>query len=190
MPMNRLRLRLSLYTAALAACLWVLAGGTALAQSGDLQGAVSTAIAHDAMLKNQPVTASVDRGVVTLNGTVETEQQRQQAETDAANVPGVSGIQNNITVSGASDQSQPAPPPPPDQSEQIPPPPPAESQPQSHAAEHRRGCPRRLRRISSKLLRPQRVRLIPRVDTASSLTASSLMAAMATILRRSGPAGR
>ena len=59
------------------------------------------------MLKNQPVTASVDRGVVTLSGTVETEQQRQQAETDAANVPGVSGIQNNITVTGASDQSQP-----------------------------------------------------------------------------------
>jgi hypothetical protein len=94
-----------------------------MAQSGDLQGAVSSAIAHDAMLKNQPITAAADHGVVTLSGTVETEQQRQQAETDAANVAGVSGIQNNITVTGGSDQSQPAPPPPPDQSQQVPPPP-------------------------------------------------------------------
>lgn len=108
---------------ALAACLWILAGSTALAQSGDLQGAVSSAIAHDAMLKNQPITAAADHGVVTLSGTVETEQQRQQAETDAANVAGVSGIQNNITVTGGSDQSQPAPPPPQDQSQQVPPPP-------------------------------------------------------------------
>jgi hypothetical protein len=99
-----------------------------MAQSGDLQGAVSSAIAHDAMLKNQPITAAADHGVVTLSGTVETEQQRQQAETDAANVAGVSGIQNNITVTGGSDQSQPAPPPPPDQSQQVPPPP-ADNQP-------------------------------------------------------------
>src|ERR1039458_848326 len=103
---------------ALAACLWILAGSTAMAQSGDLQGAVSSAIAHDAMLKNQPITAAADHGVVTLSGTVETEQQRQQAETDAANVAGVSGIQNNITVTGGSDQSQPAPPPTPDHSQQ------------------------------------------------------------------------
>ena len=87
------------------------------------------ACAHDAVLKNQPVTASatVNRD---LSGTVETQQQRQQAETDAANVPGVSGIQNNITVSGRLGQAQPAPPPP-DQSQQTPPPPPDESQPQA-----------------------------------------------------------
>jgi hypothetical protein len=112
---------------ALAACLWILPGKTALGQTPDLQSAVSAAIAHDAMLKNQPITASADRGIVTLTGTVETEQQRQQAETDAAGVSGVSGIQNNITVTGSS-EAQPAPPPPRDQSEQGPPPPPDESQ--------------------------------------------------------------
>ena len=124
MRTNDLRRRFSFLAGALAlaAYLWVLTGSTALAQSGDLQAAVSGAIAHDAMLNHQPITAAVDRGIVTLSGTVETEQQRQQAETDAANVPGVSGIQNNITVTGASDQSQPAPPPP-DQSQQVPPPP-------------------------------------------------------------------
>ena len=67
---------------------------------GDLQAAVASALTHDTMLKNQPVKAYTANGVVTLSGTVETEQQRQEAETVAANVKGVSGIQNNITVSG------------------------------------------------------------------------------------------
>jgi hypothetical protein len=91
-------------TVILAACLWILAGTTASAQSsgdGDLQANVASALTHDAMLKNQPVTAYTANGVVTLTGTVETEQQRQEAETVAANVKGVSGIQNNITVTGS-----------------------------------------------------------------------------------------
>ncbi|MFP5229796.1 MAG: BON domain-containing protein, partial [Acidobacteriota bacterium] len=124
---------------ALASCLWILGASPALAQSGDtkLQAAVSDAVTHDAMLKNQPITASVSHGIVTLTGTVETEQQRQQAETDAANVPGVSGIANDITVTGSADQQQ-APPPPPDDNQQpqatpeqpqAPPPPPDTQQP-------------------------------------------------------------
>ncbi|MGB9031828.1 MAG: BON domain-containing protein, partial [Acidobacteriaceae bacterium] len=116
-------------TGILAACLWILAGTTALAQNspeGDLQAAVASALTHDPMLKNQPVTAYTANGVVTLTGTVETQQQRQEAETVAANVKGVSGIQNNITVSG-SESSQTAPPPPAD-AQQVPPPPPTETQ--------------------------------------------------------------
>jgi hypothetical protein len=115
----------------LAACLWILAGTAALAQSsgGDLQAAVSGAITHDPMLKNQPITTSVSNGVVTLAGTAETQQQRQEAETVAAGVPGVSGIQNNITVTGDSAQAQTAPPPPPADTQQpAPPPPPADTQ--------------------------------------------------------------
>jgi hypothetical protein len=117
-------------TVILAACLWILAGTTASGQSsgdGDLQSAVASALTHDAMLKNQPVTAYTANGVVTLTGTVET-QQRQEAETVAANVKGVSGIQNNITVTGSeSSQAQTAPPPPAD-AQQAPPPPPADAQ--------------------------------------------------------------
>jgi hypothetical protein len=111
----------------LAACLWILAGSAAFAQSADsdLQAAVSSAITHDPMLKNQPVTASTSGGVVTLTGTVETGQQRQEAETVAANVQGVSGIQNNIAVSGQSAQNTP---PPPADTQQAPPPPPADNQ--------------------------------------------------------------
>jgi len=114
----------------LAACLLVFAGSTAVAQSGgdNLQAAVSSALAHDAMLKNQPVTASAANGVVTLTGTVETAQQRQEAETIAANVPGVSGIQNNITVTGDSGQQAQSAPPPPADAQQAPPPPPADNQ--------------------------------------------------------------
>ncbi len=113
----------------LAACLWISAGSTALAQSndGNLQAAVSGALSHDALLKNQPVTATTANGVVTLSGTVETEQQRQEAETVAANVPGVGGIQNNITVTG-SESSQAQTVPPPADSQQAPPPPPADNQ--------------------------------------------------------------
>ena len=116
---------------ALAVCLGALAGTPALAQGGDstLQAGVSDAIAHDAMLKNQAITASVQHGIVTLTGTVETEQQRQQAETDAANVNGVSGIENNLTVTGSSDEQ--GPPPPPDESEQPAPAPSAQPAPQS-----------------------------------------------------------
>jgi hypothetical protein len=116
----------------LAACLWIFAGSTALAQSndGNLQAAVSSALSHDALLKNQPVTATTANGVVTLNGTVETQQQRLEAETAAANVPGVGGIQNNITVTGSqSAQPQSTTPPPPADPQQAPPPPPDSQQP-------------------------------------------------------------
>lgn len=117
--------------AVLAVCLWVFTGSAALAQSGgdgNLQASVASALTHDALLKNQPITAYTANGVVTLSGTVETQQQRQEAETVAANVPGVSGIQNNITVTGdASAQAQTAPPPPAD-AQQVPPPPPADTQ--------------------------------------------------------------
>lgn len=122
---------------ALAGCLWI-PGNLAFAQDaapapqqqsglsdGDLQAAVAGALTKDALLHNQPITAYTQSGVVTLSGTVQTEQQRQEAETIAANVPGVSGIQNNITVTGESAQGQAAPPP---ASDQAPPPPPAESQ--------------------------------------------------------------
>jgi len=125
---------------ALAFCFAVLAGSQASAQAAGsndsgLQSAVSSALAQDPVLKNQPVIATTANGVVTLTGSVETEQQRRQAETDAANVTGVSGIENKITVTGQSESSgeQQAPPPPSEQQDQgqesnVPPPPPDESQ--------------------------------------------------------------
>ncbi|HEX3986138.1 MAG TPA: BON domain-containing protein [Acidobacteriaceae bacterium] len=123
---------------ALAVCFAVLAGRTGYAQGNNdaaLQSSVSSALAHDPVLKDQPVIAATANGVVTLSGSVETQQQRQQAETDAANVTGVSGIQNNITVTGPSGQeaAQPAPPPVDQQQQNMPPPPPDEGQQPSPA---------------------------------------------------------
>jgi len=94
----------------LAGCLWFSAAPAALAQAaaaaqqgtqsdGDIQSNVAYALTHDSTLQGQQITATTAQGQVTLSGTVQTNAQRQQAETIAANVPGVSGILNNITVS-------------------------------------------------------------------------------------------
>lgn len=136
---------------ALAGCLSFSAAATAFAQDATpppaaqqsapsdsaIQSAVASALARDAALDGQHVTATAARGIVTLTGNVKTEQQRQAAETTAANVDGVSGIENNIRVNGkpaagavtpipSSDnqtsQNQ-APPPPPMDNDQAPPPP-------------------------------------------------------------------
>ncbi|MGA7886380.1 MAG: BON domain-containing protein [Acidobacteriaceae bacterium] len=123
---------------ALAGCLGLPA---ATAQSGDLQAAVNSALANDAALHGQQVTATVQNGDVTLSGTVQTEQQRQEAETAVANVPGVVGIADNIQVPGESQTTQ-APPPPanepqaqaPQTDQQAPPPPPDQTAPPSQPA--------------------------------------------------------
>lgn len=114
---------------ALAGCLGV---PVARAQRGELQSAVNSALANDAALHGQHVTATVQNGEVTLSGTVQTAQQRQEAETAVANVPGVVGIADNIQVPGES-QTEPAAPatPPvaatPQTPSQAPPPPPDQS---------------------------------------------------------------
>lgn len=121
---------------ALAGCL-LIPGSVALAQDttgapqqgarsdGDIQSRVASALANDQALQNQQIKAYTSNGVVTLTGTVQNEQQRQEAETIAAGVQGVSGIQNNLNVADETDQTQ-APPPPaesqqPAQTEQVPP---------------------------------------------------------------------
>jgi hypothetical protein len=104
----------------------------AVSQQGSdpVQSAVAGALAQDSSLQGQAITATVAQGIVTLTGTVQTDAQRQQAETVAANVSGVSGILNHITVSdgGAGQASAPA------QAtaqvqnqEQVPPPPPPDA---------------------------------------------------------------
>lgn len=130
---------------ALAGCLWI-PGSRLFAQDGqaaqqqasrtdgDIQADVARALANDATLRGQQVKAYTSQGVVTLTGTVETGQQSQAAETAAASVPGVSGIQNKLTVTNPGAPSQTPPPPPAEDQQanaadqQTPPPPPAEDQ--------------------------------------------------------------
>src|SRR5277367_3810425 len=98
----------------LAGCLWFSAGTAALAQDNtagpqasasqasrtdaDIQSDVGYALTHDSTLQGQQIGCTTANGTVTLSGTVQTDAQRQQAETVAANVPGVGGILNNIKV--------------------------------------------------------------------------------------------
>ncbi|HEX5235371.1 MAG TPA: BON domain-containing protein [Silvibacterium sp.] len=91
--------------AVLAGSAWLSTATVALAQDQQarptdsaLQSDVTTALGQDSALQGQQVTATAASGVVTLTGTVQTNSQRQQAETDAANVAGISGIVNNIKV--------------------------------------------------------------------------------------------
>ncbi|HEX4005672.1 MAG TPA: BON domain-containing protein [Acidobacteriaceae bacterium] len=124
----------------LASCLWIPAGFAQANGDSSLQASVAAALSGDPALQSQSITATTANRVVTLTGTVQTAQQRQEAETVAANVAGVAGIQDNITVAGGGDQSaapaqaQVPPPPAEDQQQaapagQLPPPPPADQAP-------------------------------------------------------------
>ena len=106
----------------------------------DIQSNVAYALTHDAQVGNQSVSASTSQGIVTLSGTVQTEAQRQQAETIAATVSGVRAVQNSITVTGQTTaQAETAPPPPEEEqqqpaedqntAQQMPPPPPPDQAP-------------------------------------------------------------
>src|SRR5690348_15879048 len=66
-----------------------------------IQYIVAAALQQDSSLHGQHVSAAVDKGIVTLNGTVQTEAQSHQAETDASNIAGVSGILNHLEVRNA-----------------------------------------------------------------------------------------
>jgi hypothetical protein len=108
---NRTKLFRTAAIGLLAGCAWLTTASAALAQDQNqstaqqsqrsdtgIQSDVMTAVGQDSTLQGQQVSAAAANGVVTLTGTVQTDAQRQQAETDAANVSGVSGIVNNLKV--------------------------------------------------------------------------------------------
>lgn len=95
----------------LAGSAWFATTSLALAQQrtdSAIQSDVTTAIGQDSALQGQQISAAASKGVVTLTGTVQTDAQRQQAETDAANVTDVSGIINNLTVANPGTPSDQA----------------------------------------------------------------------------------
>lgn len=63
-----------------------------------LRGAVEAAVAGDANLAGAAVMVDAQEGNVTLSGTVTSEDQRSAAEAAAANVEGVAGVTNDLTV--------------------------------------------------------------------------------------------
>jgi hypothetical protein len=63
-----------------------------------LTTALQSRITGDAALSSEPIQASVQKQVATLNGTVSSEAARSLASADAAQVPGVKTVVNNLTV--------------------------------------------------------------------------------------------
>ena len=75
-----------------------LAGCKAPANDAALTTQVQSTLTADSAVAGQPVQASVQGGVVTLNGSVANDAQRSLAARDAAGVAGVKEVVNNITV--------------------------------------------------------------------------------------------
>src|SRR6266851_159194 len=78
-----------------------------------LTAALQSRIAGDAALSNEPIQSSVQKQVATLNGTVSNEAARSLAAADAAQVPGVKTVINNLTVQAPAPAATAATAPPP-----------------------------------------------------------------------------
>jgi hypothetical protein len=76
-----------------------------------LTAALQTRIAGDSALSNEPIQSSVQKQVATLNGTVSSEAARSLAAADAAQVPGVRTVVNNLSVQSPAPAVAAAPPP-------------------------------------------------------------------------------
>lgn len=81
-------------------------------------------------LKNDLITAATIQGEVTLAGTVSSDSSRKLAESIVRKVPGVSNVNNNLTVGNPQEAQNQMPPPPADQSD---PGQPDQAQPQARA---------------------------------------------------------
>lgn len=103
--LNRKHLLRTAGVVLLAGSAWFSTSTCALAQTqgpradSAIQSDVMAAFGQDSALQGQSITATASKGIVTLTGTVQTEAERQAAETDASNVTGVSGIVDHLSVS-------------------------------------------------------------------------------------------
>jgi outer membrane biosynthesis protein TonB len=68
------------------------------ADDASLNTALQSRITGDGALSSEPIQAAVKDGVATLNGNVSSEAARSLAAADAAQVPGIKTVVNNLTV--------------------------------------------------------------------------------------------
>jgi outer membrane lipoprotein SlyB len=73
----------------------------------DVAADVQKKVASDGALQNKPVSVQAANGIVTLSGTVDSEAARSLAANDAATVPGVKTVVNNLQVQPVQAQAQP-----------------------------------------------------------------------------------
>jgi len=67
-------------------------------QAAQAEGQIQTRLQQDADLKNNRIQATVDNGVATLKGTVDTEAERTKAGKLAAGVKGVNQVDNQLRI--------------------------------------------------------------------------------------------
>ena len=67
-----------------------------------LTSAVQTRISGDSAIASEPIQSSVQNGIVTLNGTVSSDAARALAANDAAQVPGIKTVVNNLSIQAAA----------------------------------------------------------------------------------------
>ena len=110
-----MKARVSLYTR-LVLLTTVFALGVACSKApndAQIQGDIQGKFSQDSGLQGKQLTIQSANGVVTLSGTVDNDVQRQAASREAAAVPGVKQIINNLELGApAVAQAEPTPPPP------------------------------------------------------------------------------
>jgi hypothetical protein len=77
---------------------------------GSLTAALQSRIAGDGALSTESIQSSVQTGVATLTGSVSSEAARSLAAADAAQVPGIRTVVNNLTVQAPTSAASVAPP--------------------------------------------------------------------------------
>ena len=92
-------------TAAIALHLGVTGCRQAVVDDASLTQAVQSKLSADAALASEPIQASVQQGVATLNGSVSNEAARSLASSDAAQIAGIKTVVNNLTVAVATGTS-------------------------------------------------------------------------------------
>jgi len=73
-----------------------------IADDATLTTTIQGKLASDGALSGEPILASVEKGVVTLNGTVSSEAARSLAASDASQAPGIRTVVNNLTLKSAA----------------------------------------------------------------------------------------
>ena len=76
---------------------------TAKVSDSDLQNAVKNKLASDPAFAN--VQAAVDKGKVTLDGSVNAKEDKKKAKDAVKSIAGVRGVKEHLTVSGSKDSS-------------------------------------------------------------------------------------
>jgi hypothetical protein len=69
---------------------------------------VETALFYDSAVSSLGIQVQVAQGVVTLSGTVDSEQAKQVADSDTWKVAGVKGVKNELQVRGGATPSRAA----------------------------------------------------------------------------------